>query len=120
MIELHSMAKLVAALNEIDTRLRMLHGIGLNESVVLSSLGRSIVSPTEISKASGISPSNLSRLLKGLEKRCLVERKIDDFDKRRLNFALSPSGHTLLEAVENSEILIPRSVAEACKAIEHE
>ncbi|HOX48002.1 MAG TPA: winged helix DNA-binding protein [Spirochaetales bacterium] len=117
MVDLESISRIVSLLNRLDERLKDAQAVGLAEAVVLSSLGRGIRSPSEIAAATGIGASNLSRILKTLEERGLVERNIDDKDKRRFRFALTPAGHETLVAVEGSRLEIPEELLEAYETL---
>ncbi|MBL8966297.1 MAG: winged helix DNA-binding protein [Spirochaetaceae bacterium] len=118
MIDLCSLSRIVSLLNHLDEKLRDSQSVGLMEAVVLCSLGKALTSPTEISKATGISASNLSRVLRNLEERRFVERNIDDIDKRRLRFALTSEGHSRLASIQASGLEIPEELASACRLVE--
>ena len=114
---MESLSRIVSLLNRLDERLKDAQSVGLSEAVVLNALGRGIPSPSEIAAATGIGASNLSRLLKALEERGLVERNIDDKDKRRFRFALTPAGHETLVAVEGSRLEVPKELLGAYEAL---
>ncbi len=118
MIDLCSLSRIVSLLNHLDENLRQSQSVGLMEAVVLCSLGKALTSPTEIAKATGISASNLSRVLRSLEERRFVERNIDDKDKRRLRFALTSDGHARLASIQSSGLEIPEELASACRLVE--
>ncbi len=65
--------------------------MSLPELIVLSEL-ESTAHPTVVSRATGIPPSTISRLLRSLEGRGLVERAVDTEDLRRFRVTLTSAG----------------------------
>jgi DNA-binding MarR family transcriptional regulator len=78
---------------------------GLSEAqyLVLMSLymheqieGRTMLNPSEISKWRGTSRNTISSLIRGLEDDGLIERHLDDEDRRKFNICLTANGRTLV------------------------
>src|SRR5690606_32475966 len=80
--------------------------MSLPELIVLSEL-ESTAHPTVVSRATGIPPSTVSRLLRSLEGRGLVERAVDPEDLRRFRVSLTRDG---LRAVRQSRNCLARSL----------
>jgi DNA-binding MarR family transcriptional regulator len=56
----------------------------------------------ELAEALGRSPSATSRLVEGLARRRLVERREDPEDRRQRSVALTQRGHAILRAVDRA------------------
>jgi DNA-binding MarR family transcriptional regulator len=59
--------------------------------------GRTELNPSEISEKRGTSRNTISSLINSLEKRELIERHLDEKDKRRFNISLTPAGRDLVK-----------------------
>ena len=60
--------------------------------------GRSELNPSEISETQGTSRNTISGLIRNLEQQTLVERHLDDNDRRKFNICLTAKGRALVEA----------------------
>jgi DNA-binding MarR family transcriptional regulator len=58
--------------------------------------GRAMLNPSEISKWRGTSRNTISSLIRGLEAEGLIERQLDDEDRRKFNICLTGNGRTLV------------------------
>jgi DNA-binding MarR family transcriptional regulator len=58
--------------------------------------GRTEMNPSEISAQQGISRNTVSALIRDLEKDGLIERHLDQEDRRRFNIQLTPDGRALV------------------------
>lgn len=54
--------------------------------------GRAMLNPSEISKWRGTSRNTISALIRGLEADGLIERQLDDTDRRKFNICLTGNG----------------------------
>lgn len=59
--------------------------------------GRSQLNPSEISDAQGTSRNTISGLIRALENEGLVERQLDEQDRRKFNIRLSQRGRALVK-----------------------
>lgn len=59
--------------------------------------GRSELNPSEISEKQGTSRNTISGLIRNLEQEALVERHLDENDRRKFNICLTQKGRTLVE-----------------------
>lgn len=57
---------------------------------------RGELNPSEISNRQGVSRNTTSSLIRNLEDEGLVERRLDESDRRRFNISLTESGRTLV------------------------
>lgn len=61
------MSGLVKAMAALENSLMDIHGLSLNEAVVLCCIGDSEVSAGAVADSTGLKPSHISKILKGLE-----------------------------------------------------
>jgi DNA-binding MarR family transcriptional regulator len=59
--------------------------------------GRDELNPSEISEIQGTSRNTISALIRSLEENGLVERRLDQQDRRRFNISLTEAGQDLLK-----------------------
>ncbi|HEV2815177.1 MAG TPA: MarR family transcriptional regulator [Solirubrobacteraceae bacterium] len=86
---------------ELEAELEAQHGLGISAMELLSRLARAddhMMRLSSLADASGLSLSRVSRIVDGLEKRGLVERRADATDTRAKNAWLTPAGLELLRA----------------------
>lgn len=81
-------------------------GLNLQELIVLNEL-ESTAHPTVVARSTGIPASTVSRLLRGLEGRGLVERAVDVLDLRRFHVSLTDEGRRV---VKESQECLARSL----------
>ena len=84
---------------ELEADLEAEHRLGISSMELLSRLARSkehMMRLTVLADAAGLSLSRVSRILDGLERRGLVERRSDDVDTRAKNAHLTPEGFELV------------------------
>ena len=73
-------------------RFRLLMGLLMSEEID----GRNELNPSEISVKLGISRNTVSALIRELEQEELVERHLDNNDRRRFKIRLTPAGRMLV------------------------
>jgi MarR family transcriptional repressor of emrRAB len=73
-------------------RFRLLMGLLTSEELD----GRDELNPSEISSKLGISRNTVSTLIRELEEDDLIERNLDNRDRRRFNIRLTPAGQTVV------------------------
>jgi DNA-binding MarR family transcriptional regulator len=86
---------------ELEGELEAAHGLGISGLEVMSRLARAddrMMRLSTLADVSGLSLSRVSRIVDGLEKRGLVERRADAADSRAKNAWLTPAGLELLRA----------------------
>ena len=64
--------------------------------LVQEQLGAAYVHPTELSKAQSVSKNTISAHLRSLEEQGLIERELDNEDRRQFRIRLSDAGRTLI------------------------
>lgn len=88
------------AIIQFETDFEKCYGICLNEGMTLCSLkkkGR--LSASELGDLLGLSHSNMSKVIKSVEKKGYVERVVGEIDKRQMYFSLTGSGDRLIGLV---------------------
>ena len=84
------------------------YGISLNEGMVLCSLSRSEkMCPGELGEALGLTPSNMSKVLRTAESKGLITREMCCRDRRQFFYSLSEQGHRLLGSLDCRAIELP-------------
>jgi len=90
---------------ELDAELQAEHGLTISSLELLSRLATAddhMLRLTTLADVAGLSLSRVSRILDGLEKRGLVERRADADDARAKQAAITASGVELLHAAEKT------------------
>lgn len=73
---------------------RLLMGLMIAKNIE----GRDEMNPSEISERQGTSRNTISALIRDLEDEGLIERQLDQQDKRKFNIRLTPAGTARLQA----------------------
>ena len=86
------------AVHQFEANLERLYGICLNEGMTLCSLSKAgRLSCGELSDLLGLTPSNMSKVLRSVEEKEFVRRELGTADKRQMYFSLTDRGRQLLE-----------------------
>ena len=90
------------------------YGITLNEGMTLCSLSkRERMCPGE---TLGLTPSNMSKVLRTVESKGLVEREMCCKDRRQIYYSITPQGHRLLGSLDCRAIELPTPLREWVEA----
>lgn len=99
------------AIARMDEEFVRVFGIGLNEAMLLCTLGeRGSASAGELSGELRLTRSNTSKVLSAVEGAGYVERKIGESDKRTMLFSLTPAGKECLGRIDCGCLSIPDSI----------
>ena len=99
--------EIVRAISDFESRFQEVHGISLNEGMLLCSLSRSAPCTSgQLAAAMGLSASNTSKVLAAAEKKQLIQRSLGCEDKRCMLFSLSEQGKTVLDTIRCNERVI--------------
>ena len=101
------MRELFAALSYLEKELTEIHGVTLNEAMVLCAVGNEDVTASDISNRTGLLPSHTSKVIGSLEKQRLIERRLGKQDKRKIYLSLTKEGKSRLERIKVHEFDIP-------------
>lgn len=81
------------AVHQFEANLERLYGICLNEGMTLCSLSKAgRLSCGELSDLLGLTPSNMSKVLRSVEEKKFVRRELGTADKRQMYFSLTDRG----------------------------
>ncbi len=118
MEQLCKIRELQRAVSQFEQNFERLHGISLNEGMVLCTLSKGDkLTAGEVGELLGITPSNTSKVLRNVETKGLVERVMGVDDKRCMFFSLTASGKSLLSIIKCWELDIPDTLTEAIETI---
>lgn len=90
-------------IREYETEFQQRHGLCLNEGMALCSLKKGQKTSSELANDLGLSNSNMSKVIKSIEEKSLIERMLGEEDKRQMYFKLSKSGLDKLQAMHTEE-----------------
>jgi len=94
-------------IQELENTIQEAHGLSGNECMTICSISKCCSSAGELSETISQSKSRMSKILAGLEKKDLIARNIDKFDKRKNQFVLTEKGLEKAKEVECSPVFIP-------------
>lgn len=96
------------AIYRFELEFEKLHGISLNESMVLCSLSKEDhLSSGEIGELLGLTPSNISKVIASVEKKKLIKRVLGIKDKRQMYFLITKKGKECLDSLKDDGLEIP-------------
>lgn len=101
------MRDLMKALSELENQLEEAYGVTLNEAMVLCSVGEETVSAGDITSRTGMTSSHASKIIRSVEDKDLLSRKLGEHDKRQMYFALTRKGKNRLERIKEQGIEVP-------------
>ncbi len=90
---------LIRGLQLLDSNIRKLQGIGIEEALLLCCLSDNCKCQGNIAEEVGLSFTRASRLLGKMEDKGLLSRRIGTEDRRQMLFSLTPYGQEKLQAV---------------------
>ena len=93
------------AVHQFEANLERQYGICLNEGMTLCSLSKAgRLSCGELSDLLGLTPSNMSKVLRSVEEKEFVRRELGTADKRQMYFSLTDRGRQLLASIDCGKI----------------
>lgn len=93
---------------EFEIKFEKEFDICLNAGMLLCSLEeKKKLSSGEIAKDLGLTYSNTSKVIKSIEEKGLIKRKLGKDDKRQMYFTLTKEGEDKLNGIRISDIEIP-------------
>lgn len=91
------------------------YGICLNEGMLLCTIMSSeegILASGDIGVRMGLTPSNVSKVIRSVESKGLVVRSTGSMDRRQMYFRLTDEGHRMIKAIENCRMEVPELLAD--------
>ncbi|MBQ8204714.1 MAG: MarR family transcriptional regulator [Alistipes sp.] len=101
------MRDIVSAMSELENRIIDDLGLTLNEAMTLCAIGEHSVAASVVAERTGMRASHCSKIISALERRKLVCRSIDKYDKRHINMTLTRAGKESLNALKDYKIVVP-------------
>lgn len=101
------MRELMKALSDFETQLMDNHGVTLNETMALCAMGEECVTASVISERTGLRPSHTSKVIRSLEGKKHVIRKLGKQDKRQMYLSLTVSGKECLAQIKSHAFDMP-------------
>ena len=87
------------------------YGISLNEGMVLCTLSKAgKMCPGELGEAMGLTPSNMSKVLRAAETKGLVARELCCRDRRQTYYTLTEKGRELFRSLDCRAVEIPEQL----------
>ena len=101
------MRELFRSLSLMESDLQQRHGMKFNEAMLLCCIGEGVLSASEISRQTGLTPSNTSKVLRQLESKGWLRRSIAGDDHRQVLFKLTADGLGKLSHLQTDEMEVP-------------
>lgn len=98
-----SLRDIFRSIRDFEEAFQQNHGLCLNEGMMLCSLKDEILKSTELAERLGLTPSNMSKVIKAVETKGFVERILGKEDKRQMYFSLTPQGREKLCIIKKEE-----------------
>ena len=74
------MRDIYKALNEFESSLEQVHGVSLNEAMVLCCINDQTLTASAISEQTGIKASHLSKVIRSIEEKKMIGRALGEKD----------------------------------------
>lgn len=103
------MKDIIKALTTFEERFEKTHQISLNEALLLCVLHESEkeMTPTNLAKSTDLSTSHTSKVIRILEEKKLIQRKLGHVDRRLMYFHLTEQGDRVVAHLQIEETMIP-------------
>lgn len=99
---------LYRSIAEFEARFEERYELSLNAGMLLCSLEEKLsLTSGEVATLLGITYSNASKVIKEVEDKNLLNRKMGIKDKRQMYFSLSENGHQLLKDMSKNMVQLP-------------
>ncbi len=96
------------AIAEFEQRFEQKYHLSMNEGVLLCCLARQgELSSGEIAEVLRLTCSNTSKVIRSVENKGFVTRKLGEDDKRQMYFSLTPQGRAELDRLQPCNIALP-------------
>ncbi len=109
---LYAIRDICRSLAEFESTFEELNRISLNEAVVLFTISGGNLTASQIAKQVGMTASNASKVIKNVESKWLIERKVGKRDKREMHFVITHEGASLLKRMGLNNIELPAGLQE--------
>lgn len=103
------MRDIYKALSCFEATFEKVHGLSLNEAMVLCALDESEEKMTSsaLSARTEMGASHTSKVIRSVEEKGFIKRVLGTIDKRQMYFKLTPKGEKCLEEILQEQVEIP-------------
>lgn len=101
------MRDIYRALNDFERDFEQVHGVDLNEAMVLCCLEETTLSSGDIAEKTGMTCSHTSKTISSVEKKGLIKRALGEHDKRQMYFHLTDKGKECLQGMVCGSVPVP-------------
>lgn len=105
--QLCALKELLRIMTRLEDTIKQKFSLSLTEALVLCSIGDGCSQAHCLAEEISLSPSRLSRVLAGMEKKGLLERQRCEDDRRNWDNIPSEKGKKLLDELRNNGIEVP-------------
>lgn len=98
-----SLRDIYRAIREFELEFSEKYDLGLNEGMLLCTLCSEVYSSSEIATNLGLTNSNASKVIRSVEEKGLIERRLGKEDKRQMYFVLSSTGKNKLKEIKEAD-----------------
>lgn len=101
------MRDLFAAFSQLEACLEKNYGVTLNEAMVLCSVGNETVAAGTIIARTGMTSSHTSKVIRAVESKGLLLRKLGEHDKRQMYFTLTDKARDCIGRIRENGVEVP-------------
>ena len=101
------MRDIYMSLRQYEDDFYRIHGLTVNEAIVLSRLDGVECSAGELARRCDMGASHCSKVIGALEERGLLSRQLGKDDKRRMYFQLTEAGVVCLKCITCDSVAVP-------------
>ncbi|MDD2436172.1 MAG: MarR family transcriptional regulator [Massilibacteroides sp.] len=98
-----SLRDIYRAIREFEIKFSQKHDLCLNEGMLLCTLCSEMYSSSEIASLLGLTNSNASKVIRSVEEKGFIERRLGQEDKRQMYFVLSSKGQKKLKEIKEAD-----------------
>lgn len=98
-----SLRDIYRAIRDFEVEFSQKHDLCLNEGMLLCTLCSEMYSSSEIASHLGLTNSNASKVIRSVEEKGLIERRLGKEDKRQMYFVLSSAGKRKLKEIKEAD-----------------
>lgn len=101
--KLYILRDIFRLIREFENSFKEKYNLCLNEGMAIDSLKQRQMTSSDLADRLGLSASNMSKVIKSIEEKELVERILGKEDKRQMYFTLTKKGKKKLEAIKEEQ-----------------
>lgn len=98
-----SLRDIYRAIRDFEMEFLQKHDLCLNEGMLLCTLCTEMYSSSELATKLGLTNSNASKVIRSVEDKGFIERRLGKEDKRQMYFVLSSTGKKKLNEIKDAD-----------------